>query len=110
MPRRALNEAATESPATKIWTTLGTKTTAMNRPGRSYFTPGDVKNGGTAVWQQVLHGWPTRPPPPLSAINDIVKNPVPYRRPASSDTAQKQRGPTTTPPAKKDRSRVITHD
>jgi len=48
--------------------------TAENRSRRMYFPPGVVKHAGRAVGPH----WQTAGQPPLSAINDIVKNHVSY--------------------------------
>jgi len=89
-PRWALKQAATGLPATKTWSTFGMKMTAENRLGRTYFPPGDVKHDGTAVGLRWRIGWPN--PPPLSAINEIVRNHVPYIAVPQAAAPRRNRG------------------
>jgi len=62
---------------------------AEDRLGRKYFPPGDVKHSGKAEGLRWRIGWPT---PPLSAINEIVRNYVPSNAVPQAAAPRRNRG------------------
>jgi len=55
------------------------KMKAENRPGRTYFPPGEGKHGGTAVSPRWQIGWPNPPSRPLTTSSKITSPTPPFR-------------------------------